>query len=232
MAAIFGAATRLPADNPDSVKLSEARDALALAFQNSDDAAALDAAGHLLTALDAPHPDSVKLDSDDINAVRFARDEWRRRAEQAERSLDEAEARRGTTATCKHCGRSITRENGAWVDPEATGDDVMWRENCDLDDTVAEHEPDDDEPKPDPVLVELFNRPSRLHPDHRDEALRKLLADWFEAEVYRISETGGSADWQAVIDDAKARHETFGIEWSNAFVPDYMREILALSEED
>lgn len=47
-----------------------------------------------------------------------------------------------TTATCKHCGRSITRENGAWIDINATGDDAMWRETCDSHDTfTAEHEP-------------------------------------------------------------------------------------------
>jgi hypothetical protein len=62
--------------------------------------------------------------------------------------LDEAVAfmqRTLDSATCKHCGRSITRENGAWVDPEATGDDAVWRETCDLQDTfTAEHEPDND----------------------------------------------------------------------------------------
>jgi hypothetical protein len=46
-------------------------------------------------------------------------------------------------ATCKHCGRSIIREGGAWVDPNATGDDAVWREACDEHDTItAEHEPD------------------------------------------------------------------------------------------
>jgi hypothetical protein len=44
---------------------------------------------------------------------------------------------------CKHCGRSICLdEDGRWVDPEATGDDRLWRETCDAHDTfVAEHEP-------------------------------------------------------------------------------------------
>ncbi len=63
-----------------------------------------------------------------------------------------------------------------------------------------------------------------------DEPLRKLLADWFEAALFRISETGTSADWQVLIEDAKARHETFGIEWNNTFVPDYVREILAIDD--
>jgi hypothetical protein len=54
-----------------------------------------------------------------------------------------------TVATCKHCGRSITRENGAWVDTNATGDDAVWRETCDSHDTfTAKHEP-----MPDPTLT-------------------------------------------------------------------------------
>jgi hypothetical protein len=33
-------------------------------------------------------------------------------------------------------------ESGEWVDPEATGDDSIWREVCDSHDTfTAEHEP-------------------------------------------------------------------------------------------
>lgn len=49
----------------------------------------------------------------------------------------------GAIATCKHCGRTITHEDGAWVDPNATGDDAVWRETCDSHDTrTAEHEPE------------------------------------------------------------------------------------------
>jgi hypothetical protein len=44
---------------------------------------------------------------------------------------------------CKHCKRRIVQEDGRWVDPEATGDDSVWRETCDAHDTfTAEHEPD------------------------------------------------------------------------------------------
>lgn len=47
--------------------------------------------------------------------------------------------------TCRHCHRVIVNENGRWIDPEATGDDSVWRETCDAHDTfVAEHEPDDE----------------------------------------------------------------------------------------
>lgn len=46
-------------------------------------------------------------------------------------------------ALCRHCKRSIiwTNEDG-WVDPEAGGDDIVWRETCDEHDTFeARHEP-------------------------------------------------------------------------------------------
>jgi DNA-directed RNA polymerase subunit RPC12/RpoP len=48
-------------------------------------------------------------------------------------------------ATCQHCGRAIFRDvEGIWVDPEATGDDEVWRETCDEHDTfMAEHEPEE-----------------------------------------------------------------------------------------
>lgn len=44
---------------------------------------------------------------------------------------------------CRHCSREIVRDaDGRWVDPEATGDDEVWRETCDAHDTfVADHEP-------------------------------------------------------------------------------------------
>lgn len=45
--------------------------------------------------------------------------------------------------TCRHCDRRIVNEDGTWIDPEATGDDSIWRETCDAnhDDFRAEHEP-------------------------------------------------------------------------------------------
>jgi hypothetical protein len=46
------------------------------------------------------------------------------------------------TATCQHCDRRIVKMGGRWVDPEATGDDAVWRETCDTHNTfTAEHEP-------------------------------------------------------------------------------------------
>lgn len=48
-----------------------------------------------------------------------------------------------TTTTCLHCERVIVFDPvDGWVDPEADGDDVIWRESCDRHDTfTAEHEP-------------------------------------------------------------------------------------------
>lgn len=46
--------------------------------------------------------------------------------------------------TCRHCGRRIEQDGDRWIDPEATGDDSVWRETCDQHDTfTAEHEPEE-----------------------------------------------------------------------------------------
>lgn len=46
--------------------------------------------------------------------------------------------------TCRHCGRRIVNDNEkGWIDPEANGDDAIWRETCDAHDTMeAEHQPE------------------------------------------------------------------------------------------
>lgn len=45
-------------------------------------------------------------------------------------------------STCRHCNRRIVLDNGIWIDPAASGDDLVWRETCDAHDTfTAEHEP-------------------------------------------------------------------------------------------
>lgn len=33
--------------------------------------------------------------------------------------------------TCRYCERTITLEGDTWIDPEASGDDAIWREACD-----------------------------------------------------------------------------------------------------
>ena len=43
---------------------------------------------------------------------------------------------------CQHCNREVEQHNGQWIDPQATGDDAIWREVCDSHDTfTAEHQP-------------------------------------------------------------------------------------------
>jgi hypothetical protein len=49
---------------------------------------------------------------------------------------------------CMHCERVIVPNPDdapglyQWIDPEATGDDSIWRESCDAHDTfIANHEP-------------------------------------------------------------------------------------------
>lgn len=46
---------------------------------------------------------------------------------------------------CRYCHRVIVwSQVDGWVDPEATGDDSVWREVCDEHDTfTAEHEPEE-----------------------------------------------------------------------------------------
>lgn len=42
---------------------------------------------------------------------------------------------------CVHCDRTVVRVAGEWIDPEATGDDAIWRKVCDSHDSfIADHE--------------------------------------------------------------------------------------------
>lgn len=82
------------------------------------------------------------------------------------------------------------------------------------------------------AMIDAFMLGCQFQQRRTDEALRKLLADWFEGELARISEHGYSGDWPALIDDAKARHETFGVPWRDSFVPKYVRDILAMNDDD
>lgn len=80
----------------------------------------------------------------------------------------------GPDYTCRHCGRAIVEEplhSGHWIDPEATGDDSIWREVCEANDTFqAPHEPVTDSkegakhPLPPNSKMDLTNgtRPCRL----------------------------------------------------------------------
>jgi hypothetical protein len=76
---------------------------------------------------------------------------------------------------CEHCERSIVYEDW-WVDPEATGDDSIWRETCDANDTfTAEHEPRADEP------LDVWLRT----PDGEEEAEAEANT-FYDDGVYRV----------------------------------------------
>lgn len=51
------------------------------------------------------------------------------------------------TRICHYCARPIAFEDGQWIDPDARGDDAMWRETCDgVESWPAEHYPRPDTP--------------------------------------------------------------------------------------
>lgn len=59
-----------------------------------------------------------------------------RRAETYDPARDPRAAR-----PCRHCSRDVVLIDGTWIDPHATGDDSVWRETCDANDTfTAQHE--------------------------------------------------------------------------------------------
>lgn len=71
--------------------------------------------------------------------------------------------------TCRFCGRDIINDGGRWVDPEATGDDIVWRETCDSHDTfTAEHEP-----------VKMFKKGERVV-DTRHAVAATVLQDVYD----------------------------------------------------
>ena len=52
-------------------------------------------------------------------------------------------AEEGYGTVCRLCGREVVEDDGKWIDPEAAGDDVVWRETCGEASTIyAEHEPE------------------------------------------------------------------------------------------
>lgn len=95
--------------------------------------------GHLVTVcLDDEGPMSPAFYWDIDNR---ATDGWARSVFAARRDAVRM-ARLLPSAQCTHCGRTIVQVGDVWVDNEATGDDVVWRETCDAHDTfTAEHEP-------------------------------------------------------------------------------------------
>lgn len=95
-----------------------------------------------------------------------------------------------TTTTCKHCGRSITPENGTWIDPNAAGDDAVWRETCDSHDTVtAEHEPTFDQVIDEAAAAGMFE------PENTVAAFNRLL-DALDAARVDTDEPDGVQRYQ------------------------------------
>lgn len=77
---------------------------------------------------------------------------------------------------CAHCERAIEHDEGTWGDPEATGDDSIWRETCDAHFTAyAEHEPRPDE------ALDVWLR----HIDDEDEAEAEANT-FYDDGVYRV----------------------------------------------
>lgn len=66
-------------------------------------------------------------------------------------------------ATCRFCGRDIVdNPEDGWVDPEATGDDVMWRQSCDAAKALPfYHEPRPIVPSLEERLVAPMGPPAR-----------------------------------------------------------------------
>lgn len=174
----------------------------------------------LIEALTADNPDSVKLDDQDRGWL----------ASEVHRSAYTKSPEDRTSAEqemAEEIGGAIIRSGGE-------DGDFPWRL------TPPNYPLDPDYPATPEGFAAAQAEADRMADEENEriadnaatDAVRKLLADWFNGELSRISEYGGSRDWEELIGDAKARHETFGVPWSNAFVPKYLREILALNVEE
>jgi hypothetical protein len=79
--------------------------------------------------------------------------------------------------TCRHCDRRIVwSEDDGWVDPDADGDDLIWRETCDSnhEDRIAAHEPVPAGFDPD-VGRDRMKNPSINFPESAEEARQALI---------------------------------------------------------
>ena len=63
-----------------------------------------------------------------------------------------------TTTECRYCYRPIIETSEGWADPQATGDDRLWRFTCDSHDTfTAEHQPTAETERPNQVYLDPTN---------------------------------------------------------------------------
>lgn len=180
-------------NNRQATALDRAR--AALANLDNDEGQAVDALTELVSLFDTS-PTTYPWPTTDAERETFR--DWLAAVENQETTQGwrdwAADQTVTTTTTCRHCGRAIGQDTeGAWVDPEATSDDRVWRETCDQHDTfTAEHEPDPlDVPLGDlphgttgtPVQELLVRLADDHHNDPRSPACdgQTTLRDWREA---------------------------------------------------
>lgn len=118
--------------------------------------------------------------------------------------------------TCRHCGRTITYTEGGWIDPEATGDDSVWRWTCDEHDTfVADHEPTE---------ATAAVKATRECDPHLAR-LRQLLVDYdaYEANRAELSEQESEGnyprpnDWEGSDDTGCELADAFALAITDLF---------------
>lgn len=93
--------------------------------------------------------------------------------------------------TCQFCSREIKQEGGLWVDPAATGDDIVWRETCDENDTfAANHLPEGN--------IATENKPEHLSAEFWAECLevREFLLNELDGLILGVGlrEPGSDSD--------------------------------------
>jgi hypothetical protein len=121
-----------PSDYPDMIVVPRTHDVVGKRYTDGEADLALPE-GFRCAACDRPEDDCSKDPCPDVIADRE----------------EEPPVETGIEGHCRHCGRRVVKDiEGRWVDPEATGDDSVWRETCDAheDDFVAAHEPVEEKP--------------------------------------------------------------------------------------
>lgn len=70
-------------------------------------------------------------------------------------------------------------------------------------------------------------------PTEYQRELKQLLLDWIDKSLSDISEYGSSSgDWPPLIEDAHRRARILGIPWTSDEMPDYVKEMLAIRDDD
>lgn len=69
-------------------------------------------------------------------------------------------------------------------------------------------------------------------PTEYQRELKQLFTDWIVKSLSVISEFGSSSDWAPLIEDAQRRARILGIDWAPDEMPDYVKDILAIRDDD